>query len=204
MDRGPALLQAVAERLIAAFLESKGHTDVRRVESSGDAGRGIDITCVADAGIRRIKVKADAYCGHDPAKAADRSLGFYRPPTGSFALEAIADASARTPGWALDSEADDLYYYFLAVPFPEASVAELWRLSDIDFARALNIDDDELVVIPMGALSAWFSANLNRYQSRPVATGAGSGWYRLVPRLDIEAGVSGVRSLGSVANALRD
>ena len=66
----------------------------------------------------------------DAGKIGDRSLAFYRPDTGSYAFEAVADAVTREPGWIIDSEADDLYYYYLALAQREAEVRALLRESD--------------------------------------------------------------------------
>jgi len=58
------------------------------------------------------------------------------------------------------------------------------------------------VVLPMRETRAWFEANHERYTPRPVLYGGGSGWYRLVPRKDIESAVPKIRSLGSIFSAL--
>ena len=137
-------------------------------------------------------------------KTADSALTFYRPPTDLLALEAVADSVSRAPGWALGSEADALYYFRLAIPMNEHELAELVRCDDDALVDGVVADNDDLLIVPMRPLAAWFSANLDRYPSRPVATSEGSGWYRLVPRGDVVGAIQGTRSVDSLLARIRD
>jgi len=191
------LLQSIAEKIVARWLEEQGLGDVVRTPG-GASGRGVDITCTSSGALRRLKVKADPYFGTDPAKIAERSLLFYRQTTDSLALEAIANSATREPGWAMGCDADDVYYYYLAIAQPEDEVAALIEQGDEALFAGLKVDRDELLILPMKPTAAWFAKNVDRYAPRPVTTGSGSGWYRLVPRTDVQKGVSGMRVVGPI------
>ena len=130
---GTQLLHAVAVRIIARYLRADGRVDVQVTEESGlaaraDAGRHQ----LRDAGRRRrgIKVKADPYFGTDPAKiATDRSRSFYRVRCEGLRVRGRGQRATRDRDGCSHSEADDLYYYFLALGQTEDEVATL-------FARA--------------------------------------------------------------------
>lgn len=167
------------------------------------AQRGIDLIVVPTMGGRRsIKVKADAYCGTDPGKIQDRSLAYYRPETNAFALESVADANTRAPGWMLESDADDLYYYYLALGQEPDEVQALLKEPDEIFFSELKVERDELIVLPMDATRTWFAMHADKYPPRPVFNGGTSSWYRLVPRGDIRAQVTGVRIVGAIFSAV--
>lgn len=200
---GTDLLQAVAERIVMGWLRSQGHPEVSRtggLESFG--GRSVDITYGMLGGQRRIKVKSDPYFGTDNAKIADRSLSFYREDAGVFAFEAMANTATREPGWVLQSSADDLYYYFLAISQPEIEVKALFAEPDEVLFSELAVDRDELVVMPMAATQRWFEANAERFTPRPVMSGGTSAWYRLVPRVELESSIPGLRRVGGLHKGL--
>ncbi|HSK48479.1 MAG TPA: hypothetical protein VLA05_10835 [Coriobacteriia bacterium] len=201
MERGHALLQSIAERIVTRWLQNQG-SEVVSAGGEGSRGRGVDLTSTSPDGVRRIKVKPDAYYGIDATKAADRSLALYRGSTGSLALEAVANSVTREPGWGLSSDADDLFYYFVAISQPEDVVAELAAQSDEVLFANLEVERDELLVLPMPATVKWFAQNIDRYAPRPVARAGVSAWYRLVPRADVEAGVKGVRSAGPIFESI--
>ncbi len=196
---GAALLQDVAERILVRWLERQGRADVRRTSVSGTGlGQHIDIAYAWQGGFRRVLVKPDPYCGTDPTLISDRSLNFYRSGAGTYGLEAIADSATRQAGWAVESGADEIHYYFLALAQPEAEVAALASEPDEVFYSELKVGHDDLVIIPARGLHTWFNANAERYASRPVMGEGSSSWYRMVPRIDLERGVQGVRDEGSV------
>ena len=93
------------------------------------AGRGVDIVVsLATAAARVIKVKADPYFGTDPAKIARSHACRSTAPTPvSSRFEAVANSATREPGWMLDSDADELYYYYLALAQTEDEVRALSR-----------------------------------------------------------------------------
>jgi hypothetical protein len=203
VNRGLPLLQSVGERIVACWLRSQGHLDVVRTAGrQGLAGKAVDITYAWHGGINRIKVKADPYIGTDRAKVDDRALTFYRADERSYAFEAVANVATREPGWMVDSEADEIYYYFLALDHPEDEVRALSAESDGVLLGELRVDRDELVVMPMQQTRTWFEANADAYTPRPVLFGGGSGWYRLVPRSDLEPAVAGIRSVGPIFASL--
>jgi hypothetical protein len=199
---GTQLLHAVAERIIAEYLRRDGRMDVRVNRESGLAARAdkVDISFITPSGAHGIKVKSDPYIGNDPGKAADRARSFYRTDAKAYALETVA--STRQPGWLFSSAADDLYYYYLAIEQTEAEVATLFKEPDEMFFATLAVAIDELHVLPMGALRAWFEPRQESYPTRPVVRDGAAAWYRLVPRADVLAGVPGVQVIGSVFGGL--
>lgn len=205
MERsGSALLHDVAVRILARWLEETGRQEVHALGASRrPRTSGPDITYAWQGGRRRITVKPDPYFGTDPALVADRSLSFYRADARAYGLEAIADAATREPGWALEADADDIYYYFLAIAQPEAEVAALFSEPDGVFFSELRVASDDLVILPARALSEWFAANADRYPARPVVGGDGASWYRMVPRADLETGVHGIVHPGPLFHSLR-
>lgn len=197
------LLQRVGERVVARWLVEQGKADV--VQTAGRAGlggRGVDITYEWQGARQRVKVKTDPYFGIDPAKVGDRSLTYYREDKAHFAFEAVANAATREPGWVFDSEADYLYYYFVAISQAEDEIQALADEPDEVFFGELMVDRDELVILPMKELRAWFEVSFERYTPRPVLVGGASAWYRLVPRADLHKSVEGMRSVGSVFRTL--
>jgi len=202
---GMLLLQDVAQRILARYLERQGRADVGVVSGFRSlGGRGIDITYPWQGTQRKIKVKADPYYGVDPAKTRDRSLMFYREDSGCFAFEAVANTATREPGWIIDSEADELYYYFLVLAQEEREIAALMSEPDEVFFSEIGVDRESLFVLPMRETRAWFEANSDEYPPRPVVLGTTSAWYRLIPREDIIGGVGGLRNIGPVFSALVD
>jgi len=198
------LLQDVAERIISRWLVERGRFDVQITggnEALG-AGKGVDLTYAWQGGRRRIKVKPDPYFGSDPSKISDRSLTFYRPDASAYAFESIANSATRQPGWAEDSDADELYYYRLALAQTEEEIAALMNEADAVFFSELWVDRDELVVLPMHETRTWFVANAEKYQARPVITGGVSSWNRLIPRADIDTAVAGLNNVGSIFRSL--
>jgi len=192
------LLQEVAVRLVARYLTSSGALDVRTATGRELLGPGVDVSYVRDGEVRRAKVKGDPYFGTDPALIADLSLPFYRADAHAYALETIADASTRAPGWVFTSEADQLFYLFTAITCTEEQVASALGASEDVFFDRLKVERDELHVLPMAPTRAWLSASQDTYPARPVTAGRSASWVRLVPTNDLAAGVRGVRVLGSV------
>ena len=192
-------LQSVAERIIARYLR-RGLGNAAEIvsDSAMQAARGVDIIHTLDGTHRTIKVKADSYFGTDPAKIGDRSLVFYRADTGSFAFEAVADAATREPGWIMESEADDLYYYYLALGQREGEVRALLREPDDVFFAEIAVERDDLTILPMASTRRWFAAHADDYTPRPISSGERSAWCRLVSRSDVQMQVEGVRIVGSL------
>jgi hypothetical protein len=201
---GAALLQAVADRIIERYLREGGATGVLRVDGDADPLRlsGVDIVCTRSGQTVRIKVKADAYYGSDPGKIADQELVFYRAPVDCYAFETISHHVTRDPGWMVSSAADDLYYYFLALDQPEDEVAVLMDGPDDVFFSEISVERDDLHILPMAALRAWFEANGDAYMPRPVKMGDHSSWYRIIPVAEIDQSVPGVLEKGPVFSRL--
>ena len=196
---GQILLQQVAERIIARHLTNTGRSDVQVVSGfEAHGGRGVDISYAWQGGRREIKVKADPYFGTDTSKIRDRSLTFYRQDTGSYAFEVVANAATREPGWMLGSQADELYYYYLTLTQEEGDVRALLSERDEVFFSEIAVERDDLLILPMAETRAWFETHADHYPPRPVAIGGSSSWYRLVPRVDAQRQLEGVRIIGSI------
>jgi len=194
---GALLLQQVAQRIVAAYLKKAGYADVR-VMADGSPGSGVDIVYSLSGRRGRIKVKPDSYFGTDPAKVYDRDLVFYRPDAGHYAFESISNNMTREPGWMFNSDADDLYYYYLALTQPEDEVAALLGEPDEVFFSELKVERDELHILPMRQTQHWFEEHFEDYTPRPVTVGDHSAWYRLIPRSDIEGSLPGIRMIGPI------
>ena len=195
---GGKLLHEVAVRTLVRYLEHSGADDVRASPDDGPLAEGVDIVYATGGVPLRAKVKADPYFGTAPGLIADRSLGFYRADTQSYALEALSDTTTREPGWMQRSDADELYYYRLAIAQPESDVAALLYGPDEVFFAELAVERDELRIVPMLALRAWFAQAYDRYMPRPVIATGRPAWYRIIPSADLDHNVPGIRVIGPV------
>ncbi len=199
---GMSLLQAVSERVLLRWMERQGRVDVQSTNGFRSLGKAVDATYSWEGSRRRVKVKPDPYFGTDNALIADRALTYYRADSGAYAFEAVANTATREPGWIFDSEADDLYYYYVALSQTEDEVRALLGEPDEVFFSELAITRDELVVLPLRATREWFENNYEAYTPRPVMVGGASAWYRLVPRRDLERAVQGINMVGPVFRSL--
>lgn len=199
---GSQLIHEVGKRILGRYFETAGARDVVVSPAMRTDGTGVDIRRAEGLNAITAKVKVDYYFGSDAAKIANRDYTFYRTDTASYALEAIADTATRAPGWVLTSLADQLLYYRIALPRPEAEIAALLESPDGVFFSELGVDRDELRVVPMRELREWFDRSNERYMPRPVITSGRSAWYRIVPMAELEAGVPGVVTVGPVYNRL--
>lgn len=163
----------------------------------------MDLTASFQGTSVRIKVKPDPYFGTDPRVIADHSRTFYRADAAVYAFEAVANSATRQPGWVFESSAEELFYYYVALRQPEADVAALVSEPDEVFFRELEVERDELVILPMERTRVWFESAYEQYTPRPVMVGGASAWYRLVPRQDLEQAVSGIRRVGPVFSGIR-
>ena len=199
----PDLLQNVAERIIAASMVVGGATRAEVVSADAAShASGVDIVVINGHEARRVKVKADPYFGVDGRKISDRALSFYRADTASFAFEVVANSLTREPGWTLSSDAQDLYYYYLALSQSPEDIAALMSERDEVFFSELTVERDELVVLPMQSVRAWFELHNAEYVPRPVILDGFAAWYRLVPRADGVAAIQGVTCVGSLFEAV--
>jgi hypothetical protein len=196
---GMMVLQEVAERIVARHLELAGRFDVQTVSKfEAFRNQGIDITYAWESGRRNIKVKPDPYFGTDPAKVSNRSLVFYRAEAGSYAFESVANSATRAPGWIVESEADDLYYYYLALAQEEDEVRALLAEPDDVLFSELKVERDDLRILPMAETRRWFESHAENYTPRPVMLGTSAAWFRLVPRSDIEQELPGIKIVGPI------
>lgn len=193
------LLQQVAERIIVRYLLVRGASRAEIVSGDSAAhGREVDIVAIDGKMSRRIKVKADPYFGTDSRKIGERRLEFYRADSGSLGLEAVANSATREPGWSLVSDAEDLYYYYLALGQTPDEIRALLSEPDEVFFSEIAVERDELLILPMQAVKQWFEEHHQDYAPRPVMHGSASSWYRLVPRADIERAIGRVQSSGPI------
>lgn len=197
MSGGDALLHRVGLRIVDRYLTATGRGLLARVDIMDDAG---DVDLAYREGARRIAatLKVDPYFGTDPMKARDRSLRYYRPASGTYAIETIANALTREAGWLFRSQADVLCYYRLAIAQPEAEVAALMQEPDAVFFSELAVERDGLTVIPLPALRAWLNGREDAYVSRPVVGEGRCAWCRIVPGDDLESAVAGIVDTGPV------
>ena len=203
-NSGMALLQHVAERILSASLRSTGASNVEMVSGfEALGGHGVDLVFSVDGVRRQAKVKPDPYFGTDVTKINDRSRAFYRANADSYAFEAVANTVTRTPGWIFASPADDLYYYRIALVQQEDEIRALMAEPDEVFFSELAVERDELQILSMPQVRAWFEAHFEEYTPRPVMLGGAAAWYRLVPRRDIEGAVAGIKNIGSVFERLK-
>lgn len=202
-EEGAQLLHAVGVRILSRWLEqNRGDVSLTGGRASF-GGRGVDLLYPQGMSQTSVKVKVDPYYGTEANLINDRDLPFYRASQSSFAFEAVANAATRERGWMFDSDATELFYYFLTLTQPEAEVAELMDEDDEAFFSELVVGSDELVIMPMAAVRAWFEEHHERYAPRPVAHGFTSAWFRVIPRGDIESAVPHIRSMGRVFSAIR-
>jgi len=195
---GAGLAREVAKRVLAAHIARTGGTQVEQTPARREDPAGVDIRYVLAGVPRSARVRVDTYYGTDPTHIADRALPYYRAEARAYALEETADVATRTPGWVYSSRADDLMYYRMAIPRPEAEIAALLSAPDGVFLSELGIERDDLRIIPMAPLRDWFSREGGRFAPRPVITGGRSSWQRIVPFADLESAVPGVRLVGPV------
>lgn len=199
---GSPLIHEVGKRILGRYFETAGARDVELSPLMRSDGTGIDIRRTEGLTVITAKVRVDYYFGSDQSRIANRDLTFYRTNTASYALEAIADTVTRAPGWVLASRADQLLYYRVALPRPEAEIAALLESPDGVFFSELGVDRDELRIVPMRALRDWFERSGERYTPRPVITGGRSAWYRIVPIAELDACVPGVKVVGPIYGLL--
>lgn len=199
---GSPLLHEVGKRIVARYLESTGSKEVELASSMQTDATGVDVRRLEGVVHLTAKVKTDCYCGTDLDKIANRDFTFYRRDTASYALESISDTLTRAPGWVQASMADQLLYYRLAIARTESEVAALLESPDAVFFSELGVERDDLRILPMRELRAWFERSSDRYTPRPVITGGRSAWYRIVPMGELEAAVPGVRLIGPVYQGL--
>ena len=199
-DSSGSVLQSISERILAAYLEKQGYSSVHIVSSraAGYGAPGVDLTYRTGATTRRTKVKADAYFGTDQGKVIDRSRPFYRSDTGHYAFESISNTKTREPGWMFNSDADELFYYFIALSQTEEEAEALLAEPDEVLFSELDVDRDELRILPMRGARDWFEEHYEDYTPRPVTLEDHVAWYRMIPREDIDSSVTGIRVVGPV------
>lgn len=205
MLNGTSLLQAVSERILLGFLRQSGHADARRVMPGSEGGKnfGIDLTYTNAGQMVRIKVKPDPYFGVDPIKIIDRSLSFYRPDASHYAFEAISNNLTREPGWMFNSQADQLYYYFIVLTQTEQEISALYTEPDEVFFTELQVERDELHILPLLDLRRWFEENFESFTPRPVVIGDHSAWFRLIPRSEVDGAIKAATTLAPIFSKVK-
>lgn len=199
-DSASSMLQSISERILAAYLEKQGYSGVHIISSRAvDYGTpGVDLTYRTGGTTHRVKVKADAYFGTDQGRVIDRSLPFYRSDTGHYAFESISNTKTRELGWMFNSDADELFYYYIALSQTEEEAEALLAEPDEVLFSELDVDRDELRILPMRSTRSWFEDHYEEYTPRPVTLEERVAWYRMIPRRDIDSSVTGIRVVGPV------
>jgi hypothetical protein len=197
---GAALLHHVSERIIRAYLLSEGMRDVESssLDGADDLGDSVDLRYTKLGDVRRAAIKADPYYGRDPVKADERDLSFYRSDSGQYAFETIAHHVTREPGWLVRSDADELFYYLVAIEQPEDEVAALASEPDEVFFGELRVGRDSLSVMPMGDVRDWLASHEQATMSRPVRVGSHSAWFAIVSRDELEFGMDTIQTVGPI------
>jgi hypothetical protein len=195
-------MHEVGKRILGRYLEVSGARNVELAPSMRTDATGVDIRRLDGPDSVSAKVKVDYYCGTDAAKIANRDFTFYRADTASYALEAMADTATRSPASIQTSLAEQLLYYRLAIPRAEAEIAALLESPDGVFFSELGVERDDLRIVPFRELRSWFERSHDQYPPRPVITGGRSAWYRIVPMIELEAAVAGVRVVGPIYGSL--
>ncbi len=198
--RGALLLQVVAERIIARHLRDEGMSEVSAVtlDRRNGHGDGVDLIYSRLGRPTRVKVKADPYFGVDPLKSGDFDLPYYRLDRGEYALEAVAHLVTRQPGWVFRSDADQLFYHLLALEHTEEQVADLVRMPDEEFFAGLRVARDELRILPMDAVKAWFARRQEDVASCLVEIGDHSAQYGVIPRVRLDRAVPTIVNVGPI------
>lgn len=199
-DSGMSLLQAAAERIVARYLADVGRAEVTMLNRGVQLGAAssVDVSYRYQGRFVRVKIKPDVYFGTDPAKVRNRDYVFYRSEAGHYAFESISNHMTREVGWMFNSEAEELFYYYLVIAQSEDEVRALLSEPDDVFFGELKVERDELRILPMAATRDWFTAHYEEYTPRPVTIGDVSAWYRLIPRSDIDTQVAGIRNVGAI------
>lgn len=198
--RGLELLQFVAERIISRYLKREGMTDISVVSMSrrNGHGDGVDLTYSRLGRSVRVKVKADPYYGLNPSKSSDMSLPFYRADSGEYALEVVAHHVTRDPGWMFRTDAEELFYYCLAIDSTEEEVAAAASMPDDGFFSGIEVVRDALFIMPVEDVRVWFARHHEEFSSRPVRIGSHSAWYRIIPRNELTHAVGSIVEVGPI------
>lgn len=199
---GAALTGEVAKRIVGAHLVRTGGMSVTLTPADRMSADGVDIRYMIAGRPTAARVQADCYFGTDSEKIADRSLPMYRRESSTYALEEIADIATKMPGWIFSSPADVLLYYRMAIDRPEAEVSALLGSPDEVFFSELGVERDELQVIPLPALRAWFAREADRFTPRPVLVSGRTSWCRIVPISDLVSAIPEVQVVDSVYSSL--
>jgi hypothetical protein len=200
---GADLLHGIAERIVAAHVMAGGAQRAEIMRNQMPlGGRGVDIQIINGHGSRKLKVKADPYYGTDPIKIADRRLPFYRGDVRSFAFESVANSATGELGWTLASEAQDLYYYYFTIAQTAEEVRALTSERDEVLFSELAVERDELIVLPMPQVRAWFAQHNAEYAARPVMVDGIASWCRLIPQSEVAKVIPEMRRVGPIFGAL--
>lgn len=138
--------------------------------------KGVDLVLKRPGGIESIDLKVDSYFGTDPAKKA---RGLYNLDSGVLLIETTSqlrydradlDRHPDVPGWFFTSQADTIYYYFVAIETPAATLKPILARREIlknrngaaelferELIGALNIERDELLTYSLEKARKWYS-----------------------------------------------
>jgi len=138
--------------------------------------RGIDFI-VEGANSYSIDLKVDSYIGRDKAR---KIRGQCNPDTKMILLETISQLQydrrkSDIPGWFYTSEADEIYYYYLAVTNDPKELNDLYEeyrshiKSSMDLKpiedkliRTMKVDNDLLVTYNLREARKWLLENMDK------------------------------------------
>lgn len=135
--------------------------------------KGIDLI-VGDKKTYSIDLKTDSYIGSDPER---KIKGQCNPDSGVTLFETISQlqynrSKADVPGWFFTSEADEIYYYYLAVLNDPRELNDIYSeykvkvkakegLGSVEdkLIRMLRVDNDLLLIYNLKEARRWLSEN---------------------------------------------
>jgi len=123
-----------------------------------------------------IDLKTDSYMGTDPMR---KIKGQCNPDSGVMLIETISQLQynrnkSDVPGWFFTSEADEIYYYYLAVLNEAQELTDIHseykmkiksktdtRSVEDNLIKALKVDNDMLVTYNLKKARKWLSDNID-------------------------------------------
>lgn len=137
--------------------------------------KGIDLVLRYSDGTETVDLKVDSYYGTDPAKKA---RGVYNLDSGVLLIETTSqlrydrtrlETHPDVPGWFFTSQADRIFYYFVAIETPLSTIkatlarrqalegrGEVADLIDRELLGILNLERDELLSYRLKDAREWY------------------------------------------------
>jgi hypothetical protein len=139
--------------------------------------KGIDLVLKYPDHTESVDLKVDSYYGTDESK---KTRGFYNRDSGALILETTSqlrydrtdlERHPDVPGWFFTSQADQIYYYFIAILTPPLILKDILArrrvldgagggadVIDHELLSKLEVERDLLVSYPLKGARAWFKS----------------------------------------------